>query len=93
MNLFDGRNGHSDGAKNGPSSTIPSGERTIAVHGEFDGAIVSLMRYSSETDRWFATQATWDASDVFQGLVISGGVLYRLEIASAGANTKLVAEV
>lgn len=93
MNLFDGINGKSDGIKNGYSSTLPSGVQNISVHGTFDGATVTLSRYSKETDSWFKTKAIWTESNVFQGLDVSKGARYRLELENASSKTNLVAEV
>lgn len=93
MSLFDGKNGNSDGTKNGVSSSIPSGTRNLAVHGEFGGATVTLSRYSKASDSWFDTQATWTAPDVFQGLSVSSDARYRLEIDGATPTTNIVAEV
>lgn len=93
MSLFDGKNGRSDGTKNGYSSSLPTGNRNIAVHGTFDGASVTLSRYSQALSSWFETQAVWSDSDVFQGLEVSRDAKYRLEITGVGASTNIVAEV
>lgn len=92
MNLFDGQNGRSDGTKDGVSATIPAGYGSIAVHGVWDSAKVTIERYSKEIDDWFQTQASWTDNDVFQGLESESGAKYRLVITSAGASTKLYAE-
>lgn len=92
MNLFDGKDGKSDGTKDGYSSAIPSGIKSVAVHGVFDGATVSIQRYSEEIGGWFMTQAEWTISDVFQGLEVESGAKYRLIISKAGGSTKLYAE-
>ena len=93
MSLFTGNNGASDGTVNGFSASIPSGIRSIAVHGEFDGAKIILSRYSDVSNSWFDTAAIWDTPDVFQGLRVEGGIKYRLEIEGAGASTSIIAEV
>lgn len=93
MSLFDGKQGRSDGTKDGISSSLPTGKRNIAVHGAFDGATVTLQRYSKASDSWFDTQASWTSSDVFQGLDVTSDAKYRLDIDSAGAGTNIVAEV
>ncbi|AUR95317.1 hypothetical protein NVP1205O_42 [Vibrio phage 1.205.O._10N.222.51.A7] len=93
MNLFDGQNGRSDGAKDGVSATVPSGNNNISVSGVWDGASVTIERYSKERNDWFTTQAVWTDNDVFQGLVSESGERYRLLITSAGASTKLYAEI
>lgn len=93
MSLFDGKNGRSDGTKNGVSTSLPSGNRNLAVHGEFGGATVTLSRYSPASDSWFDTQATWTAPDVFQGLIVSSDAKYRLEIDGATSTTSIIAEV
>lgn len=92
MNLFDGQQGRSDGTKDGASSAIPSGIRSIAVHGTWDGAKVTIQRYSKEIDDWFSTQASWTDNDVFQSLDAESGAKYRLIITGAGGNTQLYAE-
>lgn len=93
MSLFDGKNGRSDGTKDGESSSIPAGNRVVAVHGVFDSATVTLMRYSAASKTWFPTQAVWSNPDVFQGLVVSGEAKYKLQIDGSTSNTKIVAEV
>lgn len=93
MSLFDGKNGRSDGTKNGVSSSLPSGIRNVAVHGEFGGATVTLSRYSEASNSWFDTQVTWTSSDVFQGLQVSRDAKYRMEIDGATSTTNLIAEV
>lgn len=92
MNLFDGQDGKSDGTKDGYSSSIPSGHNSVAVHGVWDGAKVTIERYSKEIDDWFQTQASWTDNDVFQGLESEGSARYRLVITGAGASTQLYAE-
>jgi hypothetical protein len=92
MNLFDGQQGRSNGTKDGTSSTLPSGIRSIAVHGAWDGAKVTIQRYSKEIDDWFSTQASWTDNDVFQGLDAESGARYRLIITGATSKTKLIAE-
>lgn len=93
MSLFDGKSGRSDGTKNGESSSLPTGNRVLAVHGVFDGATVTLMRYSAASDSWFPTQAIWNEPDVFQGLIVSSDAKYKLEIDGATSKTNIVAEV
>lgn len=93
MNLFDGNGGKSDGTENGYSSTLPTGVKNISVHGVFDGATVTLSRYSEESDSWFKTKAVWTSPNVFQGLDVSGGARYHLEIENSAANTQIIAEV
>lgn len=93
MSLFDGKSGRSDGTKNGESSSLPTGNRVLAVHGVFDGATVTLMRLSKVNDTYFSTQAVWSSPDVFQGLIVTSDARYKLEIDGAGANTNIIAEV
>lgn len=92
MNLFDGQDGRSDGTKDGASATIPTGYKSIAVHGVWGGAKVTIERYSPEIDDWFQTQASWTDNDVFQGLDSESGAKYRLFLTGATGTTRLYAE-
>lgn len=92
MNLFDGMDGRSDGTKDGASAPLPTGRRSIAVHGTWGGAKVTIQRYSKEIDNWFSTQASWTDNDVFQGLDAESGAKYRLMITGATGTTNLIAE-
>lgn len=95
MNLFDGKNGNTDGTSDGPSVHITGdgGIKNIYVSGSFDGATVTLQRFSSTLNNFGDTGAFWDQPDEFQGLIVKPGEKYRLLIASSGGSTNIIAEV
>lgn len=88
------KNIFTDGTANGFSLTFGrEGLNNIHVHGTFDGAIVTLERYSPTLSNWVATDLLWSAQAQYQGLDIARGQKYRLAISDAGASTDLIAEL
>lgn len=94
MNLFDGSVGITDGASDGVSREITGSGGTvdIFVSGVFDGAAVTLQRFSHVKNQYMPTGAVWTDSDEFQGLIVAINEKYRLELTNAGSNTDLIAE-
>lgn len=94
MNLFDASAGVTDGTQNGNSVEIvgSGGPVDIFVSGVFDGAAVTLQRFSKVKSAFMPTGAVWTDSDEFQGLIVRPGEKYRLQLSNAGAGTSLIAE-
>ncbi|HIF9075739.1 TPA: hypothetical protein ACX6NV_000570 [Photobacterium damselae] len=93
--LFDGKDGTSDGTGNGFSKEITGfgGPVSIFVYGSFNGATVTLERYSSVKDDFLPTSAVWNQSDVFQDLKVKLGDRYRLQISGTSGSVSIQAEV
>lgn len=88
------KNIFTDGTVDGSSLTFGrDGSNNIHVHGVFDGATVTLERYSPTLTDWVATDLNWTAQGQYQGLDIARGQKYRLTISGAGASTNLIAEL
>ena len=95
MNIFDGKDSHSDGKGNGPSATITSNGRSvnILVGGTFGPARVTLAKYYETLNKFFNTKAVWDGPNEFQTLGCHVGDKYQLVIESADSSTDIFAEV
>lgn len=92
-NLFDGQDGRSDGTTNGSSLEL-SGTGPINLHcfGVFDGATVTLERYSESESSFAPTDLTWTDVAQYQGLYLTVYSTYRLTISDAGASTAIIVE-
>lgn len=95
MNIFDGKDGRSDGKKDGYSLEILSqGELiNIFVSGDFGTGKVRIQKFYIEGGEFRSTAATWTEPDCFQGLIVKPGDRFRLLIEGANAATSIEAEV
>lgn len=93
FNLFDGVNGHSNGKEDGGSQTFNvSGPYNLHCFGTFDGAKVTLQRYSNTLSDFVDTDAIWTCNAQFQALFITPHSEYRLNLTGASTNTEIIAE-
>ena len=95
MNIFDGKDGNSNGTEDGHSADIRSEGSFVNIYvgGTFGTAKVTLFRYSTHTGQFEPTAAVWKNANELQQLSLKVTECYRLEISGKDASTDIFAEV